>query len=61
VKIQEVGIPNRGMVRLRADALVSEPEMGDFRSQWRKLRTGFVDKLRRTLEDADKLVAAVMQ
>ena len=42
-------------------ALFSEPEMGDFRSQWSKLQTGFVDEPRRTVEGADKLVAAVMQ
>jgi len=42
-------------------ALFSEPEMGAFRSQWSKLQTGFVDEPRRTVEDADKLVAAVMQ
>jgi hypothetical protein len=35
--------------------------MGDFRSQWSKLQTGFVDGPRRTAEGADKLVAAVMQ
>jgi uncharacterized protein YjbJ (UPF0337 family) len=35
--------------------------MGDFRSQWSKLQTGFVDEPRRTVEDADKLVAAVMR
>jgi len=41
--------------------LFSETELGDFRSQWSKLQTGFVDEPRRTVEDADKLVAAVMQ
>jgi hypothetical protein len=41
--------------------LFSKPEMGDFRSQWSKLQTGFVDEPRRTVEIADKLVAAVMQ
>ena len=41
--------------------LFSESEMGDFRSQWNKVQTGFVDEPRRTVEDADKLVAAVMQ
>ena len=41
--------------------LFSESEMGDFRSQWSKLQTGFVDERRRTVENADKLVAAVMQ
>jgi hypothetical protein len=41
--------------------LFSEPEMVDFRSQWSKLQTGFVDEPRRTVEGADKLVVAVMQ
>lgn len=41
--------------------LFSESELGDFRSQWSKIQTGFVDEPRRTVEDADKLVAAVMQ
>ena len=41
--------------------LFSEPEMVDFRSQWSKVQTGFVDEPRRTVEDADKLVAVVMQ
>jgi hypothetical protein len=41
--------------------LFSESEMGDFRSQWSELQTGFVDEPRRTVEGADKLVASVMQ
>ena len=41
--------------------LFTESEMGDFRSQWSKVQTGFVDEPRRTVEDADKLVATVMQ
>jgi hypothetical protein len=41
--------------------LFSESEMRDFQSQWSKIQTGFVDEPRRTVEDADKLVAAVMQ
>ena len=41
--------------------LFSESEMGDFRSQWGHIQTGFVDEPRRTVEDADKLVASVMQ
>ena len=41
--------------------LFSKSEMGDFRSQWGHIQTGFVDEPRRTVEDADKLVAAVMQ
>jgi hypothetical protein len=34
--------------------------MGEFRSQWSTIQTGFVDEPRRTVEDADKLVAALM-
>ena len=41
--------------------LFSALEMEDFRSQWNKIQTGFVDEPRRTVEGADKLVAAVMQ
>jgi hypothetical protein len=41
--------------------LFSESELADFRSQWSNLQTGFVDEPRRTVEGADKLVAAVMQ
>jgi hypothetical protein len=41
--------------------LFSESEMEDFRSQWSKVQTGFVDEPRRTVKDADKLVATVMQ
>jgi hypothetical protein len=41
--------------------LFSESEMADFRSQWSHIQTGFVDEPRRTVEDADKLVASVMQ
>jgi len=41
--------------------LFSESELGEFRSQWSKVQTGFVDEPRRTVEEADKLVAVVMQ
>ena len=61
VKGQEPGAPDRSTVVSGPLPLLSEPEMGDFRSQWSKVQTGFVDEPRRTVEDADKLVAAVMQ
>ena len=35
--------------------------MGDFRSPWSKVQTGFVDEPRRTVEEAEQLVGAVMQ
>jgi hypothetical protein len=41
--------------------LFSESELGDFRSRWTNIQTGFVDEPRRTVADADKLVASVMQ
>jgi hypothetical protein len=41
--------------------LFSASEMEEFRSQWSNVQTGFVDEPRRTVEGADKLVAAVMQ
>jgi hypothetical protein len=61
VKGQEPETLGRGAAVSEPIPLFSEPEMGDFRSQWSKLQTGFVDEPRRTVEDADKLVAAVMQ
>src|ERR1700690_3147126 len=41
--------------------LFSESEMGDFRAQWSKVQTGFVDEPRQTVAGADKLVASLMQ
>ena len=40
--------------------LFSESELGEFRSRWSNVQSGFVDEPRRTVEDADKLVASVM-
>jgi hypothetical protein len=59
VKGQEPEILDRAAAVSEPMPLFSEPEMGDFRSQWSKLQTGFVDEPRRT--DADRLVDAVMQ
>ena len=61
VKGQEPETLDRAAAVSEPMPLFSEPEMGDFRSQWSKLQTGFVDEPRRTVEDADKLVASVMQ
>ena len=61
VKGQEPETLDRAAAVSEPMPLFSEPEMGDFRLQWSKLQTGFVDEPRRTVEDADKLVAAVMQ
>jgi hypothetical protein len=61
VKGQEPETPDKAAAASKPMPLFSESEMGDFRSQWSKVQTGFVDEPRRTVEDADKLVAAVMQ
>ena len=61
VKGQEPETLDRAAAVSAPIPLFSESEMGDFRSQWSKLQTGFVDEPRRTVEGADKLVAAVLQ
>jgi len=61
VKGQDPETPERAATVSEPMPLFSESEMGDFRSQWSKVQTGFVDEPRRAVEDADKLVAAVMQ
>jgi hypothetical protein len=61
VKGQEPETLDKAVAASEPMPLFSGSEMGDFRSQWSKIQTGFVDEPRRTVEDADKLVAAVMQ
>jgi hypothetical protein len=61
VKGQEPETLDKAVAASEQMPLFSGSEMGDFRSQWSKIQTGFVDEPRRTVEDADKLVAAVMQ
>ncbi len=61
VKVQEPEILDKAAAISKPIPLFSELEMEGFRSQWSKVQTGFVDEPRRTVQDADKLVAAVMQ
>jgi hypothetical protein len=61
VKSPEPETPDRAVAVSEPMPLFTESEMGDFRSQWSKIQTGFVDEPRRTVQGADKLVAAVMQ
>ena len=61
VKGNESEALDRAAAALESIALFSELEMGEFRSQWIKIQTSFVDEPRGTVKDADKLVAAVMQ
>jgi hypothetical protein len=41
--------------------LLSPQETGDFRSRWTSIQTGFVDEPRKAVEQADELVAQIMQ
>ncbi len=41
--------------------LFSQADVGDLRERWTDVQTGFVDEPRHAVEEADKLVAAVMQ
>jgi hypothetical protein len=41
--------------------LFSDSDIGDLRSRWSDVQAGFVDEPRRSVEDADQLVATVMQ
>src|ERR1700693_511338 len=61
VKVQEPETPDKVAGVPVPMPLFSESEMKDFRSHWSSVQTGFVDEPRRTVEGADKLVAAVMQ
>ena len=61
VKDQEPEAPHRSPEVSAPIPLFSESEMADFRSQWSKVQTGFVDEPRQTVAEADKLVASVMQ
>ncbi len=41
--------------------LFSDNEVGELRSRWSNVQAGFVDEPRRSVEEADQLVATVMQ
>jgi hypothetical protein len=61
VKDQERETLDRAVTISAPIPLFSESEMGEFRSQWTKIQTCFVDEPSGTVKDADTLVAAVMQ
>jgi hypothetical protein len=41
--------------------LLSKEALGEFRQRWDSIQTGFVDEPRRSVEEADSLVAELMQ
>ncbi|HUX45653.1 MAG TPA: hypothetical protein VMV57_12955 [Terracidiphilus sp.] len=61
VKGQEPQVIDRAKAVATPMPLFSASEMEEFRSQWTRIQTCFVDEPRGTVKDADKLVAAVMQ
>ena len=61
VKAPEAETPHKSAAVSESMPLFSASEMADFRSQWSKVQTGFVDEPRQTVAEADKLVASVMQ
>ena len=61
VKGHEQEAVDRAATSSESVPLFSESEMADFRSQWIKIQTCFVDEARGMVKDADKLVAGVMQ
>ncbi|MGB9255792.1 MAG: hypothetical protein WCC25_13220, partial [Candidatus Korobacteraceae bacterium] len=54
-------MPRRPQNDLAATPLFSQTDVGDLRERWTDVQTGFVDEPRHAVEEADKLVAAVMQ
>ncbi len=44
-----------------ATPLLPEAEIGDLRSRWSNIQAEFVDEPRRSVQEADKLVASTMQ
>jgi hypothetical protein len=44
-----------------ATPLFSDSDIGDLRSRWANVQTGFVDEPRHAVEEADNLVATVMK
>ena len=61
MKAQAPETPNEAVAVSEPMPLFTEAETEDFRSRWGNLQTGFMDEPRRTVENGDKLVAAVMQ
>ncbi len=51
----------RAELREVSTPLFSESDVSDLRARWSNVQTGFVDEPRRAVEEADKLVAAVMK
>ena len=58
---QDVKSPAAGTNVNEAAPLFSAADIGDLRGRWSNIQADFVDEPRRSVEEADKLVATVMQ
>ena len=54
-------MPRRPQNDMTPAPLFSQADVGNLRERWTDVQTGFVDEPRHAVEEADKLVAAVMQ
>lgn len=54
-------MPQQGARDVNPTPLFSENDVTDLRTRWSNVQTGFVDEPRHAVEEADKLVAAVMK
>lgn len=54
-------MPQRTPNEMTPTPLFSQADVGDLRERWTDVQTGFVDEPRHAVEEADKLVATVMQ
>jgi hypothetical protein len=52
---------NRPHVQQTSTPLFTDSDVSDLRSRWSNVQTSFVDEPRKAVEEADKLVAAVMK
>src|SRR5439155_24298530 len=58
---KDLARPERTATSDDAATLFPEKEANDFRTRWTDIQTGFVDEPRRSVEQADALVAEVIK
>jgi hypothetical protein len=58
---ERVASESRGDEPSEAQPLLAAGQADDFRARWEEIQTGFVDEPRRAVEQADALVADLMQ
>lgn len=53
--------PAQGSLDIETDTLFPSNELGELRTRWDRIQTGFVDEPRNAVQQADDLVASAMQ